>query len=80
MISAADFDDVLLLAGDTGDTHGSHDGLRAAAQHAEHLHIWHVLVNLLGNQKLRLVEQAGDGTAVSQKFNGRFPHRPVIAA
>ena len=37
VIGAADFDDVLFLGSDTGDTHGSHDRLRAAAQHTEHL-------------------------------------------
>ena len=53
---------------------------RIAAQHTEHFHVRHVLVDFLRDEKLRLMQQTGNRTAGVDQLDSRFFDRCVVAA
>ena len=80
MVRAADLDDALLAGRDARDAHRCHHGFRAAAEHAEHLHVRHVPVDLPCDHQLRLVQQSCHRAALVQQLDDLFPDDRIVAA
>ena len=80
MVGAADLDDMLPAGGDPRDSERGHDGLGAGAQHAEHLDVRHVPVDLAGNHQLGLMKQPCHGAALVQKRDHLLPDNGIVAA
>ena len=68
------------MIGATGAADIRHNRFRTAAEHTEHFDIGHMLVDFLGNQQFRFVEQTGNGAAVLDKVNRLFLYFGEVAA
>ena len=80
VVRAADLDDALFARGNARDAQRRHDGFRAASQHAEHLDVRHVPVDLLRDHQLGLMQQTCYRAAFVQQLNDLFPDDGIVAA
>ena len=77
---AADLDDALLAGRDARDAHRRHHGLRAAAEHTEHLDVRHMPVDLFRDHQLGFVQQTCHRAALVQQLDDLFPDDGIVAA
>jgi hypothetical protein len=80
VVRAADLDHVRLAGVGAGGAEGGHDGLGAAAEHAEPLDAGHQVVDQLGELDLVGVEHPGDGAAGGEEFGDLLADGGVVAA
>ena len=80
MISPSDLDDPLVIRRDPCNTQRCHNRFRTGTQHAEHLHVRHVLVDFLSDEHFRLVEQSGHRTAGIEQVDDLLPYYWIVAA
>ena len=78
VVGTAHLQDVLFAGGKTGHTDGAHAGLRARAEHTEHVDGGDAVGDLLAKFVLALMEQTGGGTAGVQKIDDRFTDDGVV--
>ena len=80
VVRAADLDDALFARRNARDAERRHDGLRAAAEHTEHLDVRHMPVDLFRDHQLGFVQQTCHRAAFVQQFNHLFPDDGIVAA
>ena len=80
MISPSDLDDPLVIRRDPCNTQRCHNRLRTGTQHAEHLHVRHMLVDFLSDEHFRLVKKSGHRTASIEQVDDLLPYYWIVAA
>ena len=80
MISPSDLDDPLVIRRDPCNTQRCHNRLCAGTQHAEHLHVRHVLIDFLSDEHFRFVKQSGHRAAGIEQVDDLLPYYWIVAA
>jgi predicted methyltransferase len=65
---------------DPGNAERGHDRLRAGAEHPEHFHVRHVLVDFFGQKHFRFMQKTGDRSAGIEKFKDLLSHFRIVAS